>query len=55
MRRRLTFGYRLIGDELAKLNIHVADAVVRRLMGELGVQVSLYNQHKNEERKVLFI
>ena len=43
----LTYGYRRVQDELVKLDIHLADAVVRRLMNELGVQVSLYNRHRN--------
>lgn len=46
-RGRLTYGYRRVQEELVKLDIHLADAVVRRLMDELGVQVSLYNRHKN--------
>jgi len=46
-RGRLTYGYRRVQDKLFKLDIHLADAVVRRLMDELGVQVSLYNRHKN--------
>ena len=46
-RGRLTYGYRRVQDELVKLDIHLADAVVRRLMNELGVQVSLYNRHRN--------
>ncbi|WP_181811182.1 IS3 family transposase, partial [Levilactobacillus brevis] len=46
-RGRLTYGYRRVQDELIKLDVHIADAVVRRLMAELGVQVSLYNRHKN--------
>ena len=46
-RGRLTYGYRRVHDELVKLDIHLADAVVRRLMDELNVQVSLYNRHKN--------
>lgn len=43
----MTYGYRRIQTKLFKQNIHLADAVVRRLMDELGVQVSLYNRHKN--------
>jgi len=46
-RGRLTYGYRRVQKELVKLGIHLADAVARRLMDELGVQVSLYNRHKN--------
>lgn len=46
-RGRLTYGYRRVQYELKKLDIHLADAVVRRLMDELGVQVSLYNRHRN--------
>ncbi|MFZ2942893.1 IS3 family transposase [Latilactobacillus curvatus] len=46
-RGRLTYGYRRVQTELVKLNIHLADTVVRHLMSELNVQVSLYNRHKN--------
>lgn len=46
-RGRLTYGYRRVQAELVKLNIHLADTVVRHLMSDLGVQVSLYNRHKN--------
>ena len=35
-RGRLTYGYRRVQDELIKLDVHIADAVVRRLMAELG-------------------
>ncbi|KRK12730.1 hypothetical protein [Loigolactobacillus coryniformis] len=46
-RGRLTYGYRRVQTELIKLNIHLADTVVRHLMSELNVQVRLYNRHKN--------
>ena len=46
-RGRLTYGYRRVQTELIKLNIHLADTVVRHLMRDLNVQVSLYNRHKN--------
>ncbi|MCW6105054.1 IS3 family transposase [Lactiplantibacillus plantarum] len=46
-RGRLTYGYRRVQEELIKLDIHLSDAVVRRLMDELNVQVSLYNRHRN--------
>lgn len=46
-RGRLTYGYRRVQTELVKLNIHLANTVVRHLMSELNVQVSLYNRHKN--------
>lgn len=46
-RGRLTYGYRRVQTELIKLNIHLADIVVRHLMRDLNVQVSLYNRHKN--------
>ncbi|MFL2030467.1 IS3 family transposase, partial [Loigolactobacillus zhaoyuanensis] len=46
-RGRLTYGYRRVQTELVKLHIRVADTVTRRLMSELGVQVSLYNRHRN--------
>ena len=48
-RGRLTYDYRRVQDELIKLDVHIADAVVRRLMDELGVQVSLYSRHKNSK------
>ncbi|WP_257616262.1 IS3 family transposase [Lactobacillus helveticus] len=46
-RGRLTYGYRRVQEELIKLDIHLSDAVVRRLMDELNVQVSFYNRHRN--------
>ncbi len=46
-RGRLTYGYRRVQEELIKLDIHLSDAVVRRLMDELNVQRSLYNRHRN--------
>lgn len=46
-RGRLTYGYRRVQEELVKLNIHIADKVVRHLMDELNVQVSMYNRRKN--------
>ncbi|WP_455550420.1 IS3 family transposase [Companilactobacillus alimentarius] len=46
-RGRLTYGYRRVQEGLIKLDIHIADAVARRLMNELNVQVNLYNRHKN--------
>ncbi|MCP8873457.1 IS3 family transposase [Pediococcus acidilactici] len=46
-RGRLTYGYRRVQKELLKLNIHLSDTVIRRLMDELNVQVSMYNRHKN--------
>ncbi|WP_318529868.1 IS3 family transposase [Levilactobacillus brevis] len=48
-RGRLTYGYRRVQDGLVKFGVHIADAIVRRLMDELGVQVSLYNRHKNSK------
>lgn len=47
VRGRLTYGYRRIKIELEKLNIHLADATVNHLMKQLGVQVSLFNRHRN--------
>ncbi|WP_273718703.1 IS3 family transposase [Leuconostoc mesenteroides] len=41
------FSIRAVQEELIKLDIHLSDAVVRRLMDELNVQVSLYNRHRN--------
>ncbi|WP_459576787.1 WxL domain-containing protein, partial [Companilactobacillus alimentarius] len=41
-RGRLTYGYRRVQEGLIKLDIHIADAVARRLMNELNVQVNLY-------------
>ncbi|MDY0992133.1 IS3 family transposase [Lactobacillus helveticus] len=46
-RGRLTYGYRRVQEELIKLDIHLSDAVVRRLMDELNVQISFYNRHRN--------
>ena len=41
------FSIRAVQEELIKLDIHLSDAVVRRLMDELNVQVSLYNRQRN--------
>ncbi|WP_373368850.1 hypothetical protein [Lactobacillus helveticus] len=46
-RGRLTYGYRRVQEELIKLDIHLSDAVVRRLIDELNVQISFYNRHRN--------
>ncbi|WP_244912517.1 IS3 family transposase [Paucilactobacillus oligofermentans] len=46
-RGRLTYGYRRVQKLLVEDGFHVADSVVRKLMNQLGVQVSLYNHHKN--------
>lgn len=44
---RLTYGYRRVQKLLIESGFHVADAVVRKLMYQLGVQVSLYNRQKS--------
>ncbi|MCD7083970.1 IS3 family transposase [Limosilactobacillus fastidiosus] len=46
---RLTYGYRRVKFKLEKLGIHLADATVESLMYQLGVQVSLYNRHRNHQ------
>lgn len=40
---------RRIKAELDKLEIHLAVATVEKLMAKLGVQVSLYNRHRNNQ------
>lgn len=47
IRGRLTYGYRRVKAKLEKKNIHLADATVNRLMKQLGVQVSLFNRHRD--------
>ena len=47
VRGRYTLGYRRIQSFLVEQDIHLADATVLRLMNEMGVQVKLYNQHRN--------
>ena len=42
-----TYGYRRIMPLLEKAGYHVAEATLRRLMNELGVQPAMYNRRKN--------
>lgn len=44
-RGRRTYGYRRV--ILDQDGIYLADATVTRIMRQLGVQVSMYNQHRN--------
>ena len=46
-RGRRTYGYRRVKALLDQDGIHLADATVTRIMRQLGVQVSMYNQHRN--------
>ncbi|WP_263852857.1 IS3 family transposase [Companilactobacillus mishanensis] len=46
-RGRLTYGYRRIGDALDKRGIHLCGDTIRKLMSEMGIQVSMYNKHIN--------
>lgn len=45
---RLTYGYCRVQKFLVEAGFHVADTVIRKLMDQLGVQVSLYNRQKME-------
>lgn len=47
VRGRWTYGYRRINQKLQQMGIHLADMTVNKLMAELGVQVSLFNRHRN--------
>lgn len=47
VRGRLTYGYRRVQARLDQLGIHLAGATIRHLMSELGVQVEIYNHHRN--------
>ena len=47
IRGRLTYGYRRVQARLDQLGIHLAGTTVRHLMAELGVQVEIYNRHRN--------
>ena len=49
VRGRLTYGYRRVKAKLEELGIHLADATVESLMHQLGVQVSMYNRHRNHQ------
>ena len=42
-----TYGYRRIMPLLEKAGYHMAEATLRRLMNELGVQPAMYNRRKN--------
>ncbi|MYY77562.1 transposase, partial [Lactobacillus salivarius] len=42
-----TYGYRRIMPLLEKAGYHMAEATLRRLMNELGVQSAMYNRRKN--------
>ncbi|MFD1411344.1 IS3 family transposase [Lapidilactobacillus gannanensis] len=44
---RYTYGYRRVSNELEKLGIHFSGEVIRRLMDQLKVKVSIYNCHSN--------
>lgn len=46
-RGRRTYGYRRVKALLDQDGIHLADATATRIMRQLGVQVSMYNQHRN--------
>ena len=47
VRGRWTAGYLRIQAELDKMELHLSGDTIRKLMGELNVQVSLYNRHRN--------
>lgn len=47
VRGRWTYGYRRINERLRLKGIHLADMTVNKLMAKLGVQVSLFNRHRN--------
>ncbi len=46
-RGRLTYGYRRIGEALDKRGIHLCGDTIRKLMSDMGIQVSMYNKHNN--------
>ncbi|WP_162257652.1 IS3 family transposase, partial [Ligilactobacillus equi] len=43
-----TYGYRRILPLLQEAGYHMAEATLRRLMSELGVQPAMYNRRKND-------
>ena len=47
VRGRWTYGYRRINQRLRQMGIRLADMTVNKLMASLGVQVSLFNRHRN--------
>lgn len=47
VRGRWTYGYRRVNQRLRRMGIHLADMTVNKLMATLGVQVSLFNRHRN--------
>lgn len=47
VRGRWTYGYRRVSQKLQAMGIHLADMTVNKLMAELGVQVKLFNRHRN--------
>ena len=47
VRGRWTYGYRRVNQKLRAMGIHLADMTVNKLMAELGVQVTLFNRHRN--------
>ena len=47
VRGRWTYGYRRVNQKLRAMGIHLADMTVNKLMAELGIQVTLFNRHRN--------
>ncbi|MEY8441240.1 transposase [Lactobacillaceae bacterium 24-114] len=47
VRGRWTYGYRRVSQKLQAMGIHLADMTINKLMAELGVQVTLFNRHRN--------
>lgn len=47
IRGRWTYGYRRVNQKLRVMGIHLADMTVNKLMAELGIQVTLFNRHRN--------
>lgn len=47
VRGRWTYGYRRVNQKLRQIGIHLADMTVNKLMAELGIQVTLFNRHRN--------
>lgn len=47
VRGRWTYGYRRVNQKLRAMGIYLADMTINKLMAELGIQVTLFNRHRN--------
>ena len=43
-----TYGYRRIHDEASKHGLHYAEETIRRLMGNMGLKVTIYSKHTSK-------